>query len=201
MFNSSSIARRAGKGLVALMLLVAWAMPAEAASVSVGRIGVGGTGCPAGSATARVSADGSQLTIRFSQFQVSAGGATSFDRKACGLAIPVRVPAGYSVALVGLDYNGTVKLPSGASATISVETFFAGGEGPKATKTIRGPKNSRFSYSGTGVAAKWSSCGTGTNLRVNTSLKVETKGASARASIRSQEIDGALIYALKLKRC
>lgn len=203
MFASREITRRLMTHGAALLMAVAGLSQAALAAptISVGKIGVGGTGCPAGSASGRISSDGSQLTIRFTKFQVAAGGATRVDRKACALALPVSVPAGYAVAFVGLDYRGSTSLPSGASATLSVETFAAGGQGPKATRKINGPAKGRFAYSTTGTATVWSQCGASINLRVNTSLRVTTTGASAKASIRSQDVEGALIYKLKLKRC
>lgn len=173
----------------------------SAASISVGKLGLGGTGCPAGTATATVSSDGSRLMIHFRQFQVMAGGKKSFDRKACGLSLPISVPAGMAVALVEVDYTGSARLPAGASATVAVETFVAGGEGPKVERTINGPRTGRFSFSNTARGSVWSACGASTNLRVNTSLRITTRGPPASASIRRQEVDAAIVYRLRFRRC
>jgi hypothetical protein len=186
-------------GLAASAFLV---MPASAAAPSVGRIGLGGPGCPAGSATAAVSGDGTILTIRFTEFEVEAGGARTVDRKACALAIPFTAPPGHAVALLALTYRGDLRLPAGAQATLSAETFFAGGQGPTASHTVDGPLTSRFSATTGATATVWSACGAATNLRVNTSLRVETTtGRAASASIRSQDVDAALIYQLRLRKC
>ena len=67
-----------------------------------------------------VTGGGSQLTVKFSQYQVAAGGSTgkSFDRKACSLSIPVTVPAGYSVAVVAVDFAGYTNMARGLGAML-----------------------------------------------------------------------------------
>ena len=195
---AAALARLAG----AVGAVVLLASPAIAGAPTLGTIGLGGPGCPAGSASASVSRDGSTLAIRFTRFNVAAGGGDSLDRKACSLAIPMTVPAGYSVALVGLTYRGGVMLPADASAQLNAETFFAGGDGPVASHTVEGPLFSSFTATTAAVAEVWSECGASTILRVNTSLLVRTpSGAPASASIRSQEVDAALVYQLKLRKC
>jgi hypothetical protein len=182
----------------ALMMLV----PAvSAAPLTIGKIGLGGPGCPAGSATAAITADG-HLSIRFRQYRVSAGGARSFDRKACGLTIPVSAPAGMSVAIVGVQYKGFNRLPPGAKSTISAEIFFAGGRGPIVSRSFTGPLNRSFTHTSAASATVWSECGADFNLRINSSLRVMTSGGrAASASIRSQDVGAALLYQLRFRRC
>ena len=184
----------------AALLTVVTALPAQAAGASIGALGVGGTGCPAGTVRAAVSSD--SLSLRFSAYRASAGGARSFDRKACGISIPLHVPAGQSVAIIGVTYKGSNNLPAGASARLESELFFAGGQGPKASRTIDGPARGIFSASTAAVATVWSACGADVNLRIQSSLLVKTaKGAMASTSIRSQDVNAGLVYQLKFKRC
>src|SRR5690606_26787237 len=112
-----------------------------APAIKLGKPGYGGPGCPAGTASAAVSGGGTQLTVKFSRYQVAAGGSSgkTFDRKACSLSIPVTVPAGYSVAVVAVDFSGYTNLPSGSSATFRLEEFLAGGQGPVFSREIKGP--------------------------------------------------------------
>jgi hypothetical protein len=190
-----------GRFAATLAVLLMLATPATAASAKVGKLGLGGTGCPAGSATATITADG-HLSIRFTQYRVSAGGANRFDRKACGLTIPLSLPAGMAVAIVGVQYRGTNNLPAGAKSTISAEIFFAGGTGPVVSRSFSGPLNRSFSYSTAAAGTVWSACGAALNLRINSSLRVTTSGGrTARASIRSQDVGAAFIYELKYRRC
>ena len=188
--------------IAALALTATLAAPALAAGPAIGTLGVGGTGCPAGTASAALTGGGTVLSLKFSAYRASAGGARSFDRKACGVSIPLTVPAGKSVAIVGVSYAGRNSLPSGASARLSAEIFFAGGKGPVATKTISGPSSGKFTFSTASVGTVWSACGASLNLRVNSSLLVKTSGGkTASTSIRSQDIGAALIYQLKYKSC
>jgi len=189
------------KALLLLPILAALAFPAEAAPLKLGKASYGGPGCPGGTAT--VAANSSTITLRFSSYQVAAGGSTgkSFDRKACSLSIPFTVQAGKSVAIVGLDFAGYNKLPAGATSEFRVEQFLVGGKGPVMTKSFKGPITGKFTAS-TATALSWSACGAGSTFRVNTSLIVKSSGGkAASASIRSQDVSTAVVYRLKFKDC
>ena len=195
-----SVSRTMFRLISALALVGLLAAPAVAAGPSIGKLGVGGTGCPAGTVSASLGVN--TLSLKFSQYRAAAGGARSFDRKACGVSIPFSVPAGKSVAIVGVTYSGRNSLPSGASAKLSSEIFFAGGKGPVATKTFSGPASGKFSISTASVGTVWSACGASLNLRINSSLLVKTAGGkSASTSIRSQDVAAGLVYQLKFKSC
>lgn len=100
------------KALVPAMLAVlALTLPAAAApALKLGKPDYGGTGCPAGTAKVALAPDAASISVRFSQYRVSAGGNTgrAFDRKACGLSIPISSPPGYSVAVIAVDVQGHV---------------------------------------------------------------------------------------------
>lgn len=186
---------------LSLVLGLGLVAPADAASIKLGAPGYGGTGCPGG--TASVATSGSAITVKFSSYRVAAGGSTgkSFDRKACALSIPVTVPKGQAVAIVGMDFTGSASLPAGTSTTFKLEQFLVGGKGPVVEKTISGPKSGKFTAS-TDAALSWSACGASTVLRTNSSLIVKTSGGkAASASIRSQDVGASIVYRLKYKAC
>lgn len=187
--------------VIVLAVLVAASAPVAAQSLQLGKLGVGGTGCPAGSVSAQLGNGGKSISLKFKSYQASAGGARSFDRKACGIAIPVVVPPGLSVAVVGVDYRGATKLPAGASAVFSAEYFFAGSKGQKATQTLKGPASGGFTLADKG-ALVWSACGADVNFRINTSLRVNSSGGrNASIGLRSQDVSVAATYRLQWKAC
>ena len=191
--------------IAAAIALVALCDTALAApGLKLGKPAYGGPGCPAGTASAAVTGGGTQLTVKFSRYRVMAGGSSgkSFDRKACSLAIPVAVPAGYSVAVLSVDLSGYTELPAGASATFRLEEFLPGGQGPVFSRDVAGPKKGKFTASSKAVATVWSACGTSVSMRTNTSLLVRAAGGkSASASVRSQDVSTAIVYRLKYRRC
>lgn len=207
MSNSSPAPRLFRRWLyaAAIAMCLAPAAPAFAQSTAtLGKPAYGGTGCPAGTASATLSRDGTTLTVRFSAYQVAAGGATgkTFDRKACGLSIPLSVPAGLSVSLLDMDFTGTNRLPSGAKSTFTSEAFFPGGQGPKLSKSYNGPQTGRFTTGTTTPVTAWTACGADTILRNNSSIRVTTTGGkAASASIRSQDVQTALVFHLRTRRC
>lgn len=164
----------------------------------------GGTGCPQGTANAVLSADRTSLSIFYDQYSAAAGSGRSFDRKSCNLAIPLRVPAGYSVSILTVDYRGFNQLPAGATSRFSVEYFFAGGTGPIFQRNFAGPLTSDFFIRNTLTAAStvWSACGQDVILRTNSSIYVRTSAnRAAEATVDTEDIRAALIYRLQWRRC
>lgn len=188
------------------LLALATALPASANGISLGNPGYGGTGCPSGTVSATLSPDGRSLSMLFDQYTVSAGGITgrAFDRKSCNVSIPVFVPNGYSVAVLGVDYRGYNQLPHRASSQFNVEYFFAGGRGPAFRRSFFGTLNQDYYINNQLVAENlvWSPCGADVNLRTNSSLRLNTfNNAEASASVDSQDVSAAIVYHLQFRRC
>lgn len=193
------------KLLLGLMVLSTLNIFAD--DIRLGEPGYGGSGCPAGSASATLSPDGKALSIIFDEFIVEAGGSTgkSLDRKNCSIAIPVHVPQGYSVSIIEVDYRGFNSLPRGATSRFSAEYFFAGQVGPRVTRDFRGGLDEEYLINNAiGVGATvWSACGADVNLRVNTSLLVRNSNRNVEAltTIDSADFSSGIIYQLSWKRC
>jgi hypothetical protein len=182
---------------------------ASTASASIGLQlglpGYGGTGCPANSASVTLSPDQSSLSILFDQYVVEAGNGRQFDRKSCNIAIPVRVPQGYSISVFQVDYRGFNSLPAGARSTFNVDYFFAGGRGVRQSKTFWGPSANLYELTDhlTAEAVVWSACGAETNLRVNTNMLVQTnrRGELAMSTVDSADVTSGLVYHISWRRC
>lgn len=171
----------------------------------LGEPSFGGTGCPAGSVSATLSPDNTQLSLLFDAFTVEARGSTRVDRKSCNVAIPVHVPQGYSVSIMEIDYRGYLSLPRGAQATFAAEYFLAGSAGPRFQETFRGRIDDDYMINNTlevtGVV--WSPCGAQAILRTNASMRVMTnsRGEQALATVDSMDVDSGIIYHIQWRRC
>lgn len=167
----------------------------------------GGTGCPAGSASAALSPDKKSLTLLFDQYAVSTGGATNkiSDRKACNIAVPVHVPSGMTISIFKIDYRGFNNLPLGAYAMFNVEYFFAGTRGPGYRKTFNGPLSDNYLLNNDlqGQAIIWSPCGEDVLLRANTNMFVKTTPnmAEAMSTVDSVDVKAGIQYHLNWQRC
>lgn len=190
--------------LVALTLGLT-ATSAQAAAVTLGDPSYGGSGCPAGSASASISPDGTALSILFDSFTVEAGGPNAnVARKSCNLSIPVKVPNGFSVSLIDADYRGFVDAPRGSMARLDTEYFFAGTRGPKFSTTFNGPYSNTYTKSHRLAATSnvWSACGASVNLRVNSGMMVRAgRGAEALASVDSADFKSGVVYHLQYRSC
>jgi hypothetical protein len=193
--------------LLSLVVLLGLSQRIQAETLQLGNPAYGGTGCPAGSASATLSPDNQSLSILFDQFVTEAGGDTNrdVDRKSCNIAIPVRVPQGYSVSVFQVDYRGFNYLPSGARAQFSAEYFFGGGRGPRASRNFQGPINTDYLFTNQlGVEALvWSRCGEDVTLRVNASMMTQTnrQRAQAMSTVDSTDIQSGIIYHIQWRTC
>ena len=192
--------------LATLVLVGGLTTLAHADDISLGEPGYGGTGCPGGSVSATLSPDAKSLSLLFDSYQVEAGGETnkSFDRKSCNIAIPVHVPQGLSISVLAIDYRGYNNVPTGGSTDFNVEYFFAGAKGPTFKKTFKGPLDEDYTIHNqlTAQSVVWSACGADVNLRTNSSIRVSTKAnKQALATVDSEDVSAAIVYALQWKQC
>jgi hypothetical protein len=180
---------------------------AHADDIKLGLPAYGGTGCPAGTASAVLSPDQKTLSVLFDQYQAEAGGVSgrTLDRKSCNLAIPVHVPQGFSISIFQIDYRGFAAVPYGGLARFNVEYFFAGSGGPRSSKTVRGPTNQDYDLTDRLAAAAlvWSPCGASTNLRINSNLMVTSNRNldDAIATVDSADIKAGIVYHIQWRRC
>lgn len=191
--------------LIAFALLT-FSIGAQAQDLELGEPSYGGTGCPAGSASVSLSPDSKSLSLLFDQYVVEAGDGRAIGRKNCNIAIPVRVPSGYSVSVFAIDYRGFVGLPSGSRATLNVDYFLAGqGRGVRSSKSFTGPRSTDYlTTDRLGMeAVVWTGCGANTILRANTSMMVQNNNRRemAMATVDSADVNAGLIYHLQWKRC
>lgn len=205
-----SVIQTAVKG--AILTSVLWGPAMAKAQVPVNQIQLGvpsymGTGCPLGTVSATLSPDAQSLSIMFGSFQAIAGGSSGLtvDRKACNIAIPVRVPQGYSVSVMKIDYRGYRRLPMYGSATFDVEYYFAGQNGPAYHKNFTGAEDGNFTLNNQLVATSqvWSDCGADVNLRTNTSIAVQTNSFNEQAqmTLDSADITSGVVYQLSWRSC
>jgi len=192
--------------IACVILTTSFSGLAHADDIALGQPDYGGTGCPAGSASATLSPDQKSLSILFDAYQVEAGGTTgkAFARASCNIAIPVHVPQGLSVSLLAIDYRGYNNVPKGGSTDFNVEYFFAGARGPTFKKTFKGPVDEDYTIHNelTAQAMVYSACGVDVNLRTNSSIRVATKGsAQALATVDSEDVNAGIIYQLSWKAC
>jgi len=177
---------------------------AHADEIQIGTPIYGGSGCPQGTADLALMPDGSALGILFDQYVAVAGGETGrlFERKACSLAIPLHIPAGLSVSLVRVDYQGFAEVPAGGQAKFGVEYFFAGSRGKRIERVFE-DSNSGFVLSDEVATAIWSECGTDVNLRLNTSMSAITNedGDLTIGAIGSAEATAGFYYRFIVRSC
>lgn len=176
-----------------------------APDIRLGHPGYGGNGCPNGTASTTLSPDRKSLSILFDEFIVEANGRHRTGRKSCNIAIPVRVPNGFSVSVFSVDHRGFTSIPTSRDyARLRAEYFFAGRRGPRFSRTIRRVGDRDYLYRNRihGFANVWSQCGKDVILRANTNMLVKSRsGREVMGSLDSQDIRANMVFHLNYRRC
>ena len=196
-----------GTRLFAVVISFLIAGQAHATGLRLGNPEYGGTGCPAGSASAVLSPSEDTVSILFDNYVAEAGGQTGrrFDRKACAIGVPVQVPQGFSVAVFAVDYRGANIIPAGGMNRFNAEYFWAGVRGPTISRTFTGPSNQDFTVTDNLIATTlvWAPCGQSVTLRINSSMMTQTNRNNEQAMgiVDSADVSSGLIYHLQWRRC
>lgn len=175
--------------------------------LELGTPSFGGGGCTSGSARASLSPDGQQISILFDNYIATAGGNThvEIDRKNCDIAIPVRVPQGYSVAVFAIDYRGFAAIPNGGRVRFSADYFFAGKSSRRYSKEFIGPFNDNYTFRNelTSDVDVWSACGANVILRTQSSMVAETnfRSEETMSSIDSMDVQSGITYNFQYRKC
>jgi Domain of unknown function (DUF4360) len=127
-----------------IILLMFLSVPAFSQTYQLGQASFAGTGCPAGSASATTTDDGSVVSILFSEFMVKVAGRTN-----CTVSIPVSVTPGYVVQSAYVQLNGFASLPNNRIGTnIEIMGLANGGRVAarfSAKTNLQGPMMQNFS--------------------------------------------------------
>ena len=199
---------KAFKSLLVLSAILAAAVSAEAGGISVGQPAYGGNGCPAGSASVTVTPDGSTMSVLFDSFAAEAGNTTGrrIDRKSCNLRVPIRVPNGYSVALIGVDYRGFNAVPgNGAYTELRNEYFYAGSRGPVFTRRFQGSQADSYTVTNNLIASSliWSECSKEVIFSINSAATAMSNAQMQQTmmTVDSIDISAGMLYHFQFRRC
>ena len=183
------------------------ALSAEA-QIRLGQPQYGGNGCPSGTASVALTEDGKTMSVLFDQFKAEAGNTTGrrIDRASCNLRIPIEVPQGFSVALIGIDYRGFNAIPGGGAYTqFNAEYFYAGARGPRFSRRFQGPVSSDYLINNQLIATNvvWSPCGKEVIFGVNASATAMANSSMEQTMmiVDSADIKAGILYQFSWRQC
>lgn len=166
---------------------------------SIASVDAGGNGCPAGSVAANLSSDNQAFTLLFDQYIVNSQSA--YDQKGCNLNLIMRVPLGWSFALLSVDYRGYANVAAGSTAKQYSSYSYSGHGGILPEQALTGPlSNDYFNRVMVPVSSYiWTPCNLPTiTLQIATSLDIRGTGM-----VSVDSIDGEVKhqYAVAWQRC
>lgn len=178
---------------------------AEEAPFDVGDPAVSGNGCPNGTYRVVLSPDGNELSILFSKFTAMTDDSQTYDFANCNIAVPIEVPPGITVGLLGVDYRGLAYIPTGGMGVILREHFFAGEQGDMLTSSINVyDQFYSFYYPDEAKFEIWSDCGDDIIARSNTTVFVSrpvNSDVDAMMSVFSEDWDVSILFHLLWEEC
>jgi hypothetical protein len=176
--------------------------------VVIDLVAMAGSGCRPGTADVAVSPDNTAFTTIYSDYLVEAGPgiSTTAGRRNCQLNVLVHAPAGYTFAIVKVDYRGYGLLSRGAIASARANYYFQGmTQSTFSNHPIPAPLDDNWMVSDEVPIASlvWHPCGEHRNLNINTELRL-SKGTSTEASFLTMDsTDGSIetMYHLAWQPC
>jgi hypothetical protein len=127
------------------------------------------------------------------------------DRVSCNLAFPIHVPAGQSVSIRQIQYQGYYHLTEGTKAEFRSEYFFAGSSGKLFRHEVHGPATQDFTIADSPVQDPegWSACGQSVNFRINSNLMTFARGNGKLAEIQIDlvKFKNGIQYFLDVRHC
>lgn len=160
------------------LVLAAFVLVAASAAANAQTFGeptLGGTACRGGT-TATVTGSPLAPVVVIDGFVAETTPPDGLMARAtCTIAVPVDVPDGRSIAVVGAGYRLDASIATGTTATLSVEGFLAGQQEPPLTRTLTGPFNGPFVGASviSGADRQWSACGADVIVRMNASVLLQ----------------------------
>lgn len=137
----------------------------------------GGSACPKEKTIAILSPNAAALSIVFEDYKVEVGARynRNFTRKNCQIKVPIEIPSGQKVRLIGADYRGFNNLPCMASMTLSTQYVSVQHKTALFEKTFIGPiRGESFivRHKLKDSDSNWSSCGGEEFLLIESSISI-----------------------------
>ena len=187
--------------------------PPNPAEVTVNNIAFRGDACRTGTFVWNLSSDAKAFTLLFSEFAVSADPTATKARKLCELDIQMRIPSGWSFALLGVDIRGYAGLKNEVSRG-HVRAVYAFGRSRNPTllaaQNFQGPFDQDYVLSSDAnvESYNWSPCGGTRIMRVRTHIAATVAPGgpnfqSAGSLLTVDSIDGEVEqkYGIIWKKC
>ena len=178
---------------------------ADPPDIEIVDVGYGGNGCPQGTASAILSADKTELTVLFDEYIAETHEEDWRVRRTCNVGVSLKIPPGFSVTLLKLDYRGYARIPKRGFGELRAEYFFAGGRGPSYVR--RFPRGHDGNYIATDyvVGKTWSACGDSVIARANTSIRAEKASRrstdEAIVTVDSLDLKAGIIFHIDWRSC
>lgn len=165
-----------------------------------------GNGCPDADSIAFVrSPDGNELSVLFEDFTVSTSSTKKFGLSSCKIAVPVDVPDGMMITLLGVDHRGIAYIPEGGRGMFSRQYFIAGKKARKFVDSVKAKDEFyEFLYEDSSEVVAKSKCGEDIVVRANATLMVQKPtydSTDATMSLFSEDWDMSILFKIESTEC
>lgn len=162
------------------------------------KVAVNGSGCSQNLAGTRVefNEETNILQIETRNFKNELSPSKKLDRKQCGLAIPVMLPAKKQLVISQIDLRGKVDLKAKSQTQIAFEAFLAGASNTQKVRLIKPQQDLKGRLQVRRTEVLKSTCGGSDIIRLSTSLLSNTNGLA----IENAQLEETHLY-MSLQDC
>lgn len=157
-----------------------------AQGLDIDAIATAGAGCLEGSVAKHIEilpGGAIKIDLEFSEYNVLVGYGKSLDRKSCGIAIPVALAPNEKLKVSRITMRADGILAQSSKTALKAEVFTAGSQGPVLAREIEPDQDlqGRFLLKGKNVLE--TECGAEANLRVNSSILINSQGSESESGL------------------
>jgi hypothetical protein len=156
---------------------------------------VGGIGCAVDSYELALSTQAQNIELKTNAFQSAVSPEHRLDRKACTLAIPLKLPANLRLVVETAKLTGTARVTNKGLAVVNLAAFTGASQAEELRQVVETEGESAIELAST--EAHVTACGAETLLRVNASSVLQSRGRDSTAEL---QVDG-IVLGLKLETC
>ena len=168
---------------------------AQEQAPGISEVVMNGSGCPAGTAGAVISADRQSFSVYFNEFEAALDGVSTFASKTCVISVAFDANPNYQYAVDSLSFEGHASLEAGVTGTVAAESCIQGSADTCNKLDVVRYTNNDVSFRKTlpilDAAPAESECGASRDVNITTLINVRNTGSQgARGSLRLFSTDG-----------
>ncbi|MDZ4662714.1 MAG: DUF4360 domain-containing protein [Pseudomonadota bacterium] len=177
-------------------IILAMEAPTAAQGVDIDAIATAGTGCTEGTVNKKIEVlpgGALKIDLDFSEYNVLVGFGKTLDRKNCAVALPISLDTNQRLKVARIILRTDGVLAAGSKTALRAEVFTAGEQGQIFEREILPDQELQGRFTLRGKDVLGTECGVDTNLRVNTSILINSQETGRESGLSAASMTLILV--------